>query len=94
MDFHAKRISRRNVLVGSGGALGVLALAACGAVPVQTAATEEQAEAPQAEAAAPEKESVYVLFATHPYFKFQDEEEVNICGACGGVSRRASRYRL
>ena len=77
MDLDAKRISRRNVLVGSGGALGVLALAACGAVPVQTAATEEQAEAPQAEAAAPEKESVYVLFATHPYFKFQDEEGVS-----------------
>ena len=77
MNLHAKRLSRRHVLAGSGGALAGLALAACGAVPAATMAEEEQAEAPQAEAPAPEKEAVYVLFATHPYFRFQEEEGVS-----------------
>ncbi len=77
MELQEQRISRRNVLAGSGSALAMVALAACGAVPVQPAAEAPQAEAPQAEADAPAKESVYVLFATHPYFKFQEEEGIS-----------------
>lgn len=77
MKLQEQRISRRNVLAGSGSALAMVALAACGAVPVQPAAEAPQAEAPQAEADAPAKESVYVLFATHPYFKFQEEEGIS-----------------
>ncbi len=62
MSIHRSRITRRNMLIGTGGVFGAIALAACGqAMPADGGDAPEQAEeAPQQAEEAPAAESVTV----------------------------------